>query len=696
MPKHLRALFLLAAFSLFIGLFCVGMAALPAKTIPIDSKTAEDDSTAEDAPLKVLFIGNSHTRDSTAYLYQLVASAGYADMIVGSAYINASSIQNHCLNIESGDLLYTYRKETNKITKTTSRGSLPELIRDEDWDMIILQENAARSGMPEYYNEELDQLISGVRNCAQNPDIKVGWFMPWAFAADYNSSTFRVYNNDQMAMYSAITDATQTYIVPHPGIDFVIPVGTALQNARGGYMGDTFNGDGSHLDHSAGFYLAALCHFRYITSQSLTDMDVMPGAFPALPSDDWPMLRDAVEDTISSPFTATPTKHAAAPLITVYYDLPAEYISAELSAAAYTYTSNPHMPLPVLTHSPKTLKKDIDYILTYKNNKAAGVATVTATGIGHYTGSLSFSFAIKPKALNELSIPIPSAGEYTGDSVLPSFNLRYGSHTLVLNVDYTVSCENNINVGTADVKLVGIGNFTGEVNRIFVIKQKPVKKLTFSTVSDKTYTQDYITPKLTVKNGSRTLKSGVDYTVEYQNNLTAGKALIIVTGQGSYTGTAEIPFNILPLKPKAKNLSIGTLKSVTYNGKIQKPLPAVKYGDVLLKKGVDYTLSYSNAKNAGTALVTITFKGNYSGTASQTFIIKPISLSKLTLEAIPQQTYKGKALQPKVTLRFNTKLKSGRDYTLRYKNNISRGTATVTIQGVGNFKGKLTQTFKIV
>ena len=60
---------------------------------------------------------------------------------------------------------------------------------------------------------------------------------------------------------------------------------------------------------------------------------------------------------------------------------------------------------------------------------------------------------------------------------------------------------------------------------------------------------------------------------------------------------------------------------VTYNGLAQTPEVEVTFGETVLNKGTDYTVEYSNNTNAGTATVTITFTGNYSGTATTTFTI---------------------------------------------------------------------------
>ena len=144
------------------------------------------------------------------------------------------------------------------------------------------------------------------------------------------------------------------------------------------------------------------------------------------------------------------------------------------------------------------------------------------------------------------------------------------------------------------------------------------------------------------------------------------------------------------------SVTVSSIASQTYTGKAIRPSLTVKYGSNTLSSGTDYTASYSSNTNAGTATVTLTGKGKYTGTKKVTFTIKPAAISAATASAIPSQTYTGKVLTPKPTLTFGgATLKENTDYTLAYKNNTNEGTATVTVTGKGNFTGTTSLTFKI-
>ncbi len=102
-----------------------------------------------------------------------------------------------------------------------------------------------------------------------------------------------------------------------------------------------------------------------------------------------------------------------------------------------------------------------------------------------------------------------------------------------------------------------------------------------------------------------------------------------------------------------------SVDSATYNGKAQKPSVTVKLNGKKLKKGTDYTVSYSNNINAGKkAVVKIKGTGNYKGSATKKFTIKKCSMSKKHISAeLSDKTfeYTGKEIKPSITVYFNGK-----------------------------------------
>ena len=157
--------------------------------------------------------------------------------------------------------------------------------------------------------------------------------------------------------------------------------------------------------------------------------------------------------------------------------------------------------------------------------------------------------------------------------------------------------------------------------------------------------------------------------------------------------TAEIPaLSRISISKASVTLSTSTY---AYDGKAKTPSVTVKVGGKTLKNDTDYTVSYSNNTKVGTAKVTITGKGNYTGSVSKTYIIKN-NFKKATISGISNKSYTGKNITQSITVKYNGKtLKKGTDYTVSYSSNKNIGTATVKIAGKGSYTGTITKTFKI-
>ena len=157
--------------------------------------------------------------------------------------------------------------------------------------------------------------------------------------------------------------------------------------------------------------------------------------------------------------------------------------------------------------------------------------------------------------------------------------------------------------------------------------------------------------------------------------------------------TAEIPaLSRISISKASVTLSTSTY---AYDGKAKKPGVTVKLNGKTLKNGTDYTVSYSNNTKVGTAKVTITGKGNYTGSVSKTYSIKN-NFKKATVSGISTKAFTGKDITQSITVKYNGKtLKNGTDYTVSYSNNKKIGIATVKIAGKGSYTGTVTKTFKI-
>lgn len=215
---------------------------------------------------------------------------------------------------------------------------------------------------------------------------------------------------------------------------------------------------------------------------------------------------------------------------------------------------------------------------------------------------------------------------YTGSEVTPEVTVTHSGKTLVKDRDFTVTYHNNIEpssyYNSPWVGIDGIGNYQGYVTKSFTINRADISSCTV-TLSDEsltTYTGSSLRPTATVKSGDKELTLNQDYYVSYRNNWDAGTASAILTGTGNYTGSVTKDFTIKPLDISHYSASLSQY-SYTSDGTEKCPDVTVTYGDKTLATGTDFTVSYKDNVKEGTATVTITGAGNYTGIINTTFTI---------------------------------------------------------------------------
>ncbi|WP_455538581.1 glycosyl hydrolase 53 family protein [Terrisporobacter sp.] len=165
-----------------------------------------------------------------------------------------------------------------------------------------------------------------------------------------------------------------------------------------------------------------------------------------------------------------------------------------------------------------------------------------------------------------------------------------------------------------------------------------ISSATVSNIKNKYYTGKEQTQNVVVSLKGKTLKKDKDYTVKYSNNKAVGTATITITGKGNYTGTIKKTFKITKAKTTSiTSATVSNIKNKYYTGKAQTQSVVVRLKGKTLKKDKDYTVKYSNNKAVGTATITITGKGNYTGTIKKTF---KISIKKSSTYTIDTMKYK--------------------------------------------------------
>ena len=361
--------------------------------------------------------------------------------------------------------------------------------------------------------------------------------------------------------------------------------------------------------------------------------------------------------------------------------------------ATQYYSGSQIKPVPTIKNGSAALKNNTDFTLSYVNNINKGTAKVYITGKGNYSGKCSLKFTIAARPVSTLSISIASQ-YYTGKALTPALTVKYGSTSYTKNKDYTVTYKSNVNIGTATAVITGKGRLSGTRSVTFRINPKPLSKATVTCASSLTYTGSALKPAVTVKSGTAVLKNGTDYTVSYYNNKNAGNATVVVIGKGYYSGTVVRSFKIK--KATITDSSVSTISAQQFTGSAIKPSPAVKIGTKTLTAGTDYTLSYTDNTSIGTACVTVTGKGNYTGTVKRTFGITARNISSVKVSVPTNETYTGNEITPDLFISYGSySFTKDTDYTVAFSNNLNVGTATVTITGKGKLNGSKTVSFTI-
>ena len=369
---------------------------------------------------------------------------------------------------------------------------------------------------------------------------------------------------------------------------------------------------------------------------------------------------------------------------------------------------------------------------TYSGSVVTNVAGVTETKTGNMARGIGNSADIPNSAALADVFEITLSNDATKGTVSPKadtyytytdpfvYASRYTYVTIVVTpVDgyrptLTLS-DTNIAVTSTDVNN-GSGNYSYTEFTFYMPSANVTATANYTTdissngftasIDDATYSPTgSLTPttvKLTsVGGGTITLSNTgntTDFTitdiVDHSGNpvtefTKADTYLVTIQGQGSYIGTRDISYTIIP--KSATGLTVNVGGTYTYIGSSIVPADAdivVKDGSTTLVLNTDYTItSCTNNTNAATSndasapAVTITGMGNYdsSTTASGTFTIGQADLAGVTIDAIANQAFTGSAIQPSVSVTFNGTTVDPSEYNVNYTNNTNVGTATVTL-----------------
>ena len=338
-------------------------------------------------------------------------------------------------------------------------------------------------------------------------------------------------------------------------------------------------------------------------------------------------------------------------------------------------------------------------------NNASDTATLkfSSANYNEASGTLTIKIIDKNTDADTLKIDVPATVTY-GDTVTPSVGeskpagagdvtfkfFDKDNHEVLTTAQpfdagtykVTASCESESTIYTAEAT--------------FTVEPREIEAKDVAFDKELTYTGNELTQTVTVTVNGKTLTVGTDYTVSDLTGTEPGSYPVTVAGTGNYTGEVTKSFTISKAQISSAAITYDA-GPYGYTGKEWKPEVAVSFNDAALTADTDYTVSYENNINAGTAKIIITGIGDhFTGSTEKTFTINSAEISGCTFAPIADVTYNTKAHTPEVTVAISGRtLEADKDYDVAYTNNINAGTATVTVTGKGNFTGSANTTFTI-
>ena len=238
---------------------------------------------------------------------------------------------------------------------------------------------------------------------------------------------------------------------------------------------------------------------------------------------------------------------------------------------------------------------------------------------------------ILPRNISEAEVEGIEDAVYCAQPILYKPAITLNNNVLVENTDYTITFDNNTNAGTALVTINGIGHYAGSIERTFTIEKADPEygEIGILNAVYRDCLGDITLPSR--ENGS--------FIWEYSQSMDVGKVgmtssllRFVPNDKANYNIIKNIPVDIQVDKKDIAKVTFSEMKSKVYDGQEQTQNIYIKDGDIKLVRDKDYTVTYENNIEAGTAKVIIKGVDNYTGEKVLEFTIEKAvpSYPKLT------------------------------------------------------------------
>lgn len=414
-------------------------------------------------------------------------------------------------------------------------------------------------------------------------------------------------------------------------------------------------------------------------------------------------------------------------------------------AESYTYTGSKITFDDAISVHDKgvLLEQNTDYTITYSDNTAVGTGTVIITGKGNYKGSVTKNFTISPVDASDLTASLDHTFGYYGDSSTnnATVTVMHGNHEVTSDGSNTVSVAvtqfngatatdeatvsgqtvtfNQVGTYTIEVEVTGNHETNAPIKLTYALLPVEEGKLVLKADNETSVVETYgdtVNGTITVTDVNGTpMTENTDYTLAYtytpfegtaqgskpydpsvmSGTPAAGMYVVTATGQGGYANSVGTFTFLILQRDLSKAILDVNDTDLVFNHDEKKPDVTVAVtGNPTAD---DYEVAYYNNVNASEeakAVVTAT-GNNFTGSKTEDFTIAPKPIIDCVVENIPDQHYTGEPVTPPVTITDgNYTLILGYDYTTAC-DAIGPGTATVTIEGKGNYTSEVEKTFTI-
>ena len=305
----------------------------------------------------VLTVGNSFSRNSMNYLYDIAKACGYTDIKVGYLYSGGRALDAHWsvankqvldgTSDDAGTADYTYWENSNGTWEmlydhNANNGVASDKIigdSDKKWNYVLLQQASELAGIDTYNNKStyepyVENLVAYVQALA--PNATIGYNMVWAdhenteristgktgiIKKSYNGTDG---NFSQLVMYEKICEMTQSHVANVAGIKFVVPTGTGVQNLRTSYYGDNLTDTTDYHLNTTGEFVAALTFFEAINKElggkSITNYANEISSLNIVHPNHIPAFIEAASNAVINPYQRTASSYTVSPVETPVYD----------------------------------------------------------------------------------------------------------------------------------------------------------------------------------------------------------------------------------------------------------------------------------------------------------------------------------------------------------------------------------------